>query len=165
MKIYLITPSFWIPAKGFNSHLGTPLLSCHTLLHVVAWLHYCHVTLCYMLLCDFTIVMSHSVTCCYVTPLLSCHTLLHVVTWPHYCHVTLCYMLLRVFGSCFAKSETGQTFEPTTPIISFVPWSPKRSQRTCITHLLSPWSFMGLYPSHNVLQVPTMLGVVASICT
>ena len=48
-----------------------------------------------MLLRDSTIVMSHSVTCCYVTSLLSCHTLLHVVMWLHYCHVTLCYMLLR----------------------------------------------------------------------
>ena len=26
-----------------------------------------------------------------------------------------------------AKFETGQTFQPTTPNISFVPWSPKRS--------------------------------------
>ena len=48
------------------------------LIHI-SGLHYCHVTLCYMLLRDSTIVMSHSVTCCYVTPLLSCHTLLHVV--------------------------------------------------------------------------------------
>ena len=36
-------------------------------------------------------------------------------------------MLLRVVRSCFAKFETDQTFEPTTPNISFVPWSPKRS--------------------------------------
>ena len=40
------------------------------------------------------------------TPLLSCHTLLHVVA--------CCWELLR-------KAETGQTFEPTTHIISFVP--------------------------------------------
>ena len=32
-----------------------------------------------------------------------------------------CYMLLRVFGSCCAEFETGQTFEPTIPNISFVP--------------------------------------------
>ena len=32
-----------------------------------------------------------------------------------------CYMLLRVFGSCCAEFETGQTFEQTTPNISFVP--------------------------------------------
>ena len=28
---------------------------------------------------------------------------------------------------CCAKFETGQTFQSTTPNISFVPWSPKRS--------------------------------------
>ena len=40
-----------------------------------------------------------------------------------------CYML-RPFAHpvacCWAKFETGQTFQPTTPNISFVPWSPKR---------------------------------------
>ena len=37
-------------------------------------------------------------------------------------------MLLYVVGSCCAKFETGQTnFEPTTPNISFVLWSPKHS--------------------------------------
>ena len=40
---------------------------------------------------------------------------------------TSCWMLLRVVGSCYAKFETGQTFKPTAPNISFVPWSPKRS--------------------------------------
>ena len=39
----------------------------------------------------------------------------------------LCCLLLRVVGSCCAKFETGQTFEPTAPNICFVPWSPKRS--------------------------------------
>ena len=33
---------------------------------------------------------------------------------------TPCCMLLRVLGSRCSKSETGQTFEPTTPNISFV---------------------------------------------
>ena len=47
------------------------------------------------------------VTCC--VPL---HTLLHVVG--------CCCVLLR-------KVWTGQTFQPTTPNISFVMWSPKRS--------------------------------------
>ena len=44
--------------------------------------------------------------------------------------VTCCvrlHTLLHVVGSCCAKFETGQTFQPTTPNISFVPWSPKRS--------------------------------------
>ena len=38
-----------------------------------------------------------------------------------------CCMLLAVVACCCAKFETGQTFQPTTPNISFVPWSPKRS--------------------------------------
>ena len=39
--------------------------------------------------------------------------------------------MLRPFAHlvacCCTKFETGQTFQPTTPNISFVPWSPKRS--------------------------------------
>ena len=34
---------------------------------------------------------------------------------------TLCFTLLSVAGSCFAKYEAGQTPEPTTLNISFVP--------------------------------------------
>ena len=45
-------------------------------------------------------------------------------------NIVVCYMLLRVFGSCCAEFETGQTFEPTTPNISFVKWSPNRSATT-----------------------------------
>ena len=40
---------------------------------------------------------------------------------------TPCCMLLDVVAYCCAKFETGQTFQPTTPNISFVPWSPKRN--------------------------------------
>ena len=40
---------------------------------------------------------------------------------------TPCFMLLDVVACCCAKFETGQTFQPTTLNISFVPWSPKRS--------------------------------------
>ena len=40
---------------------------------------------------------------------------------------TPCCMLLDVVACCCAKFETGQTFQPTTPNIPFVPWSPKRS--------------------------------------
>ena len=36
-----------------------------------------------------------------------------------------CWMLH--VACCCAKVETGQTFQPTTPNISFVPWSSKRS--------------------------------------
>ena len=38
-----------------------------------------------------------------------------------------CCMLLRVFGSCCSKFDTCQSFEPATPNISFVPWSPRHS--------------------------------------
>ena len=40
---------------------------------------------------------------------------------------TPCCMLLDVVACCCAKFKTGQTFQPTTPNISFVLWSPKRS--------------------------------------
>ena len=40
---------------------------------------------------------------------------------------TPCCMLLDVVACCCAKFETGQTFQPATPNICFVPWSPKRS--------------------------------------
>ena len=36
-------------------------------------------------------------------------------------HVASCCMLLEVVACCCAKFETGQTFQPTTPNISFVP--------------------------------------------
>ena len=40
-------------------------------------------------------------------------------------HLVACrWMLLR---GCCVKFETGQTFRPRTPNVSFVPWSPKRS--------------------------------------
>ena len=41
-----------------------------------------------------------------------------------------CYMLCpfaHPVACCCIKFETGQTFQATTPIISFVPWSPKHS--------------------------------------
>ena len=41
-------------------------------------------------------------------------------------HVRL-HTLFHVVGSCCTKFETGQTFETTTPNISFVPLSPKRN--------------------------------------
>ena len=48
--------------------------------------------------------------------------MLHVVSV-----CTPCCILLDVVACCYAKSETGQTFQPTTPNISFVLWSLKRS--------------------------------------
>ena len=50
--------------------------------------------------------------------------------WSTTPNIVGCYML-RPFAHpvacCCAKFETGQTFQPTTPNISFVPWSPKHS--------------------------------------
>ena len=40
---------------------------------------------------------------------------------------TPCCMLLDVVACCCAKFETGRTFQPATPNISFVPGSPKSS--------------------------------------
>ena len=40
---------------------------------------------------------------------------------------TSCCTLFDVVECCCAQFETGKTFQPTTPNISFVPWSPKRS--------------------------------------
>ena len=57
---------------------------------------------------------------------------------------TPCCMLLDVVACYWAKFETGQTFQPTTPNISFVPWSSKRSAtmlecvRTALPTLLGP---------------------------
>ena len=88
--------------------------------------------------------------------------------------------MLRPFAHpvacCCAKFETGQTFQPTTPSISFVLWSRKRSATmmdpfaqliVVSVHAHYAWSTKtyGLYPSHDALQVLTMLGVVASVCT
>ena len=91
---------------------------------------------------------------------------------------TPCCMLLDVVACCCTKFETGQTFQPTTPNISFVPWSPKRSAtmldpfaqlfQHCWGHeraLCMVYKDFGLYPSHDALQVPTLLRVVAYVCT
>ena len=40
---------------------------------------------------------------------------------------TPCCMLFDVVVCCCEKFETGQTFQPTTPNIFLVPWSPKGS--------------------------------------
>ena len=113
-------------------------------------------------------------------------------------------MLLDVVVCCCAKFETGQTFQPTTPNISFVPWSPKRSATMLdpFAHLFQHcwgrarslrmvykdlWfvSFQRYTAGPNIvgsccirlhttanrqattpnIVAPTMLGVVASVCT
>ena len=72
----------------------------------------------------------------------------------------------------------------TTPNISFVPWSPKSSVtmldlfaqlfQHCLGHAdalhVSSFKFTKPYrprldPSHDALQVPTLFGAVASVCT
>ena len=95
------------------------------------------------------------VTCC-----VRLHTLLHVVA----CDV----------GSCWAKFETGQTFEPTKNFFSSVIAETWRNNvrsvctalptllraRMCITWFTKSY---GLHPSHDALRVPTLLWVVASV--
>ena len=96
---------------------------------------------------------------------------------------TPCCMMLYVFGTCCANFETGETFEPKTPNISFVPWFPKRSVTMSdpFAQLYKQWwgharalyiaslefsKSYGLYPSNaDALQVPTLLGVGAFVYT
>ena len=92
---------------------------------------------------------------------------------------TPCCMLLHVVGCCCAKFETSQTFKPATPQHSYLfhdCWSIAQQCWSCLhslskivgdTHVRYTWSpkSYGLYPSHDALQLPTLLGVVASICT
>ena len=68
------------------------------------------------------------------------------------------HTLLHVVACCCAKFETGQTFQPTTS---------NSSNNVGATHAHYAWftKTYGLYPSHDALQVPTLLGVVASVCT
>ena len=101
------------------------------------------------------------VTCC-----VRSHPLLHVVR--------CCWQLLR-------KVWNRSNFWANTPNISFVPWSRsvKRSAtmldpfaqlfqhcwgHACALHMCTPKSY-GLFPSHDAPRVPTLLGVVASVCT
>ena len=76
---------------------------------------FCHSRCCYRSRCVNSLLLD--VTCC-----VRLHTLLHVV------------------GRCSAKFETGQTFEPITLNISFVPWSLKRSAT-----MLDPFAQLKLF--------------------
>ena len=76
----------------------------------------------------------------------------------HYCHVTLCYMLLRVVGSCCAKLKPVKRL--SQQLILFLLFRDCRSvvnSRELHVVSLEFTEFYGLYPSHDVLQVPTML--------
>ena len=88
------------------------------------------------------------------------------------------HLFAHLVACCCAKFETGQTFQPTTPNISFVPWSPKQSAQCWIClhnssnivgamHAHYAWitKTYGLYSFHNALQVPNLSGIVASVCT
>ena len=92
---------------------------------------------------------------------------------------TPCFMLLDVAACCCAKFETSQTCQPTTPNIFFLfrdrrsllqqYWIRLRSSSNIVgaTHAHYAWitKTYGLYSSHDALQVPNLLGVVASVCT
>ena len=94
--------------------------------------------------------------------------------WPATPNIVGCYML-RPFAHpvacCCAKFETGQTFQPTTPNISLFLdrrsvaqqcWIRSHSSSNIVgaTHAHYPWftKTYGLYPSHDLLQVPTLWG-------
>ena len=118
--------------------------------------------------------------------------------WIQHCWSTTpnivgCYVLLHVAGSCCAKLETGQSFEPTTPNISFVLSADRWSEmQQCwmgpcirITHglqslkgcillsmdCMSQCCCMHLHTTANTDTTtcnfvgPAMLTVVVSVCT
>ena len=83
-----------------------------------------------------------------------------------------CYMLrpfahpvasccANVVACCWAKFETGQTFQPKTPNISFVLWSPKRSATIHTykhTLLLPPQrGWIRLHSSSNIVGPYTLI--------
>ena len=78
--------------------------------------------------------------------------MLHV---PSVC--TPCCILLHVVACCCAKFETSQC------------WIRLHSSSNIVgaTRAHNAWftKSYGLYPSHDALQVTTLLGVVASVCT
>ena len=95
-------------------------------------------------------------------------------------------MLLLVVACCWEllrKVLTRSNFwvNNSPNFFKFVPWSPKLSATILpfallflssfntvgATHAHYTWSpkYYGLYPSHDALQVATLLGAVASVCT
>ena len=95
---------------------------------------------------------------------------------------TSCFMLLDIVACCCAKLETGQTFQPTTPNLFFLFHDRRRVAQQCwiscwirlhsssningARHAHYAWftKTYELYPTHDALQVPALLGVVASVC-
>ena len=100
--------------------------------------------------------------------------------WPATPNIVGCYML-RPFAHpvacCCAKFETSQTFQPTTPkfllfcdhrSVAQQCWIRLHSSSNIVgaTHAHYAWftKTYGLYPSHDARQVPTLMGVVTSVC-
>ena len=79
------------------------------------------------------------------------------------------------FGSCCEKFETVQSFEPTFLLfrdrqsVTLQCWIRLHSSSKIdwTTHAHCTWftKSNGLYPSHDALQIPTLLGVIATVCT
>ena len=102
--------------------------------------------------------------------------MLHVVSV-----CTSCCMLLDIVVCCCAKLETAQTFQPTDSQHFFLCDRRSVAQQSWIScwirlhsssninrarHAHYAWftKTYELYPTHDALQVPTLLGVVASVC-
>ena len=95
------------------------------------------------------------------------------VTWYAHLH-TLLYNVAS-FGSCCEKFETVQSFEPTFLLfrdrrsVALQCWIRLHSSSNIFgaAHAHYTWftNSNGLYPSHDALQIPTLLGVIATVCT
>ena len=89
------------------------------------------------------------------------------------------HTLLHVVGSCCVKFETSQTFNSTAIQHSYLFCDCQSLAQQCWIHLHIFSNIVGdtqmhytwcpksywPYPSHDALQVPKLLGVVASICS
>ena len=88
---------------------------------------------------------------------------------------TPCCMMLLFGGSCCGKFETGESFEPTFLLfrdsrsVALQCWirlhSSSKTDWTTHAHCIWFTKTNGLYPSHDALRVPTLLGVIATVCT
>ena len=84
-------------------------------------------------------------------------------------------MMLLFWGSYCWKFETVQSFEPTFLLfrdrrsVALQCWIRLHSSSKIdwTTHAHCTWftKSNGLYPSHHALQVPTVLGIIATVCT
>ena len=87
--------------------------------------------------------------------------------WIQHCWSTTpnivgCYLLLHVAGSCCAKLETGQSFEPTTPNISFVLSADQWSEmQQCWIHLHSSFNIVGAMHTHYHVMVSKVVRVAS----